>query len=44
MLDAIRYWLTTTDRGVSPAISLGVLVIVLLTLALATALFVFAGN
>lgn len=44
MFEPILYWLSATDRGLSPATSLGVLVVVLLTLTLATALFVFAGN
>lgn len=44
MLSVIRYWLSGTDRGVSPAVSLGVLIVILFTLALATALFIFVGN
>lgn len=43
MIEAIRGWLTATDRAVSPATSLAVLVVVLLTLSLAVALFIFAG-
>lgn len=44
MLEPIPHWLTGTDRGVSEAISLGILVVVVVTLALAVALFVFAGT
>lgn len=44
MLDAIRYWLAATDRGVSPATSLAILVVILLTLALSMAIFIFVGN
>lgn len=43
MLEAIRYWLAATDRGVSPGTSLAILAVIVLTLALATALFIFAG-
>lgn len=42
MREAIGEWLAATDRGVSPATSLGILVVVIVTLALAVALFVFA--
>jgi hypothetical protein len=40
----LRGWLAGTDRGVSPATSVGLLVVILLTLVLALALFVFAGG
>lgn len=43
MLETIRYLLATDDRGVSPATSLAILLLVLVTLALSVALFVFAG-
>lgn len=43
MFHPIRFWLATSDRGVSPATSLAILVVVLLTLSLSVALFVFAG-
>lgn len=43
MIEAIRNRPATSDRGVSPATSLAILAVVVLTLALATALFIFAG-
>lgn len=43
MREAIRQWLAATDRGVSPATSLAILVVIVTTLALAVGLFIFAG-
>ena len=43
MFEPIPDRLAATDRGVSPATSLAILAVVVLTLALATALFIFAG-
>ena len=43
-LAALGDWLAASDRGVSPSVSIAVLGVVVLTLALAVALFIFTGN